>query len=272
MNAALLKEFPTVTTFVEAWANTIIANAYFSQNNIDVPFKHNAPGAIDFSLAFAMHAGMNQPFGWTEGVNRIYMTLAQDIVYKNPMNNCIFLDNHDMDRVFSVIGEDWTKMKWGLNWLLTMRGIPQIYYGTEILMKNYKNPTDAEVRLDFPGGWSGDPVNKFTAAGRTDKENEAFNYISKLAHFRKTSSALTTGKTMQFIVRNGVYIYFRYDPKQTVMVITNTGDKSFKPDWNIYSERTGAFSKIKNIQTGQVQGLNGFEIQPKESFVFEMIK
>lgn len=272
MNEALLKEFPTITTFVEAWANSVVANAYFVRNNFNIPFKHNAPGAIDFSLCFAMLAGMNQPFGWTEGVNKVYMTLAQDIVYKNPMNNCIFLDNHDMDRVFSVVGEDWAKMKWGLNWLLTMRGIPQIFYGTEILVKNFKNPTDAEVRYDFPGGWPGDPVNKFTASGRNDKENEAFDYLRKLAQFRKTSSAIKMGKTMQYIVRDGVYIYFRYDNKQTIMVITNTGNNNFKPDWNIYQERVAGFTNMKNVLTGAITALDGFEIKPKESFVMELIK
>ena len=272
VNAALLKEYPTITTFVEAWANNEAGNAYFVENNLNIPFRHNATGAIDFPLCFSMHAGMNQKFGWTEGVNKIYMTLAQDFVYKNPLNNCIFLDNHDLDRVYSVIGEDWDKMKWGLNWLLTMRGIPQIYYGTEILMKNFKNPTDAEVRLDFPGGWEGDPVNKFTAAGRSEKENESFNYIRKLASFRKSSSALTIGKTMQYIVRDGVYIYFRYDAKQTVMVITNTGDRAFTPDWRIYAERVAGFSKAKNIQSGEIIILNGFEIKAKESLVLEMIK
>jgi len=272
VNTELKKEFPHITTFVEAWANTVVANAYFVQNNINTPFKHNAPGAIDFSLCFAMQAGMNQPFGWTEGVNRIYMTLAQDIVYKNPMNNCIFLDNHDMDRIYSVIGENWNKMKWGFNWLFTLRGIPQIYYGTEILMKNFKNPTDAEVRYDFPGGWPNDPVNKFTAAGRNELENEAFNYVSKLLHFRKTSSAITSGKTMQYIVKDGVYIYFRYDDRQTIMVITNSGNRSFKPDWTIYSERVAGFSKMKNVITGETLSLQGFEINPEESFVFELVK
>jgi glycosidase len=270
VNAALKKEFPQITTFVEAWVNTVVGSAYFVENNFNIPFRHNAPGAIDFSLCFAMQAGMNQPFGWTEGVNRVYMTLAQDIVYKNPMNNCIFLDNHDMDRIYSVIGEDWNKMKWGLNWLLTMRGIPQLYYGTEILMKNFKNPTDAEVRYDFPGGWPGDAVNKFTAAGRTEKENEAFNYISKLAKFRKTSSALTSGKTMQYIVRDGVYIYFRYDSKQTVMVITNTSDRAHRPDWSIYKERVAGFTRARDIQTGEERMLDGFEIKGKESLVLEL--
>lgn len=272
MNTAIATEFPALTTFVEAWGNTEAENAYFQTNNLQIPFKHNAQGGLDFPLCFAMLTGMNQPFGWTEGVNRVYMSLAQDFVYKNPLDNCIFLDNHDLDRVYSVIGEDWTKMKWGLNWLLTLRGIPQIYYGTEILMKNFKNPTDAEVRLDFPGGWPGDPVNKFSAEGRTEKENEAYNYISKLAQFRKKSSALTTGKTMQFIVRNGVYIYFRYDDKQTIMVITNTSDRPFKPDWSMYKERVGSFTRAKDIQTGTVKTLEGFEIGGKESWVMEMEK
>lgn len=272
VNAALLNEYPGITTFVEAWANNEAGNAYFVNNNLNIPFKHNAEGALDFPLCFSMHAGMNQPFGWTEGVNRLYMTMAQDFAYKNPMTNCLFLDNHDMDRVYSVIGEDWNKMKWGMNWLLTLRGIPQLYYGTEILMKNFKNPTDAEVRLDFPGGWPGDAVNKFTAAGRTEKENEAFNYISKLANFRKTSSALTTGKTMQYIVRDGVYIYFRYDAKQTVMVITNTSDRSFKPNWDIYKERVNGFTKVKDIQTGNVRELQGLEIAGKEGVVLEMVR
>lgn len=272
VNSALLREFPSITTFAEAWANNEQGSAYFAENNLNFHFKHNAPGAIDFPLCVSMHSAMTQPVGWTEGLNRIYMTLAQDRAYKNPLNNCIFLDNHDMNRIFSMVGEDINKFKWGMNWLLTLRGIPQIYYGTEILMKNFKNPTDAEVRLDFPGGWPNDAVNKFTANGRTAQENEAFNHISRLAQFRKSSSALTTGKTMQFIVRDAVYVYFRYDNNQTIMVITNTGNNSFKPDWNLYAERTNGYSQVKNVVTGQSSSMTNFELKPLESGVYELLK
>ncbi|MFM2145821.1 MAG: hypothetical protein RL732_657, partial [Bacteroidota bacterium] len=271
LNHSLSIEFPKLTTFVEAWSNTVVANAYYVRNNFDIPFKHNAPGAIDFSLCFALHAGMNQSTGWTEGVNRVYMTLAQDLVYKDPLNNCIFLDNHDMDRIYSTVGENWNKLKWGLNWLLTLRGIPQLYYGTEILMKNYKNPTDAEVRYDFPGGWPTDKVNKFAAGGRTEMENTAFNYVSQLAHYRQNSSALTTGKTMQYVVRDKVYTYFRYDERQTVMVITNTGDGAHVPDWKIYEERVKGFTRAKNIITGELIPLQGFSIPSGESWVLELL-
>lgn len=273
INTALEKEFPMLTVFGESWVNSVVANAYFTQNNIATPFKHNAKGMLDFQTCFAMLSGMNDKTEWMTGINKIYTTLAQDILYKNPMNNCIFLDNHDMDRVFSVIDEDWTKMKMGFNWLLTMRGIPQIYYGTEVLMKNKKENTDATVREDFPGGWASDKAkeNRFTKEGRSDKQQEAFEYVSKLASFRKNSSAITTGKTMQFIPVDGLYVYFRYDNKQTVMVITNAGDKKIKPDWSAYRERTNGFTKAKNVINGKLNSLNSLEIEPKESFVYELI-
>jgi glycosidase len=186
------------------------------------------------------------------------------------MDNCTFLDNHDMDRIYSVIGEDWNKMTWGLNWLLTLRGIPQLYYGTEILMKNFKNPTDAEVRLDYPGGWKGDPVDKFKSSGRNEQEERAYNYIKTLARFRKGSSALTKGKTMQYVIRDGAYVYFRYDDRQTVMVVTNTGKNAFVPDWGVYSERTKGFSRARNVVTGEWTDLKSLSVPAGAGWVLEL--
>lgn len=272
VNSALLKEFPAINIFGEAVANSVPANAYFTKNNMVARFNHNEPGILDFQVCYALLAGMNEKFGWTNGVTRIYMTLAQDLLYKNPMNNCSFLDNHDMDRVFSVVDEDWTKLKMGLNWLFTIRGLPQLYYGTEVLMKNRKTNTDAVVREDFPGGWKDDQVNKFTAAGRTEQENSAFNHVSKLAKFRKNSSAIVHGKTTQFIPQNGVYVYFRYDNKQTVMVISNTGENTVKPNWADFAERAKGFNQLRDVVTAKSYNINEFEIKPKESYVFELLR
>lgn len=272
INDALIKDFPKLTVFGEVWVHTVMNSAYFCQNNFNVPFKHNLQGVTDFPLLFAMFDGLNQPFGWTEGVNRVYTTLAQDIAYKDPNRNCIFFDNHDLDRFYSMVGEDFAKYKMGINWLLTLRGIPEIYYGTEILMKNFKSPNDAAVREDFPGGWPGDKINKFLSEERTEKENDAFNYVSKLAHFRQSSSAITEGRLMQYLPINGLYIYFRYDSKQTIMVISNTGKDSMKPEWNHYSERLKRCTQMRNVITNEILPLNSFEIRPKESFVFELIK
>ena len=268
INDALLKEFPSLTIFGEATAQTVLNSAYFVQNNYtDISFKHNAQGVTDFPLQAALLDGLKQP-----EVNKVYNTLAQDIVYKDPTRNCIFLDNHDQDRFYSVIGEDFDKFKIGINWLLTLRGIPQLYYGTEILMKNFKDPTDAEVRRDFPGGWKQDTANKFMKEGRTTKEEEAWQYISKLANFRKSSSPLTKGKLMQYLPEDGLYTYFRYDPLQTVMVITYIGKEEATVKMNRFDQRTRGFTKLRNVLTGEVINLNDFTIKPKQSFVFELMK
>lgn len=271
VNKALYREFPNITILGEAWVNSVIGNAYFTQNNMGNIFKHNANGIIDFQTCFAMLSGMNRADGWMDGVNKLYTTLAQDIVYKNPMNNLIFLDNHDMDRVYSVVGEDWSKFKMGINWLLTLRGIPQIYYGTEILMKNFKNPNDAMVREDFPGGWADDKVNKFTAAGRTPKEDSAYNYMSKLATFRKTAPAITQGKLMQYIPANGLYVYYRYTDRQSVIVLSHTGKEAAKPNWINMQERVAGFSKVKDVVTGKVISLQDLTLQPGDSYVMELL-
>ena len=147
-----------------------------------------------------------------------------------------------------------------------------MYYGTEILMKNFKNPSDAMVRQDFPGGWPSDPVNKFTAEGRTADENDAFNFVRSLALFRKSSSALKTGKLMQYIPNDGVYVYFRYDDNQTVMVIANTHEAEKQIRITSYTERTNRFSKGRDVVTGKVYNLFDLKISPKSSMVLEMQK
>ena len=193
MNGALEKEFPFITSLGEATVNTVAAGAYFCRNNLDVAWKSNLSGILDFPVCNAMiDASKNLP-GWTDGVNKLYTTLAEDMLYKEPMNNCIFLDNHDRDRFFSVAGESLDNFKLGIGLLLTQRGIPHLYYGTEILMKNFMSPSDAMVREDFPGGFEGDSVNAFQSAGRTGNVKIAYDYVARLANFRKSSSAITQG-------------------------------------------------------------------------------
>ena len=161
-----------------------------------------------------------------------------------------------------------------MNLLLTLRGIPQLYYGDEVLMKNFKDPSDAEVRKDFPGGWPNDKPkdNRFIKEGRSDKQEEAFQHISRLAQFRKKSTAIGSGKMMQYLPKDGLYVYFRYDQQQTVMTISNTGDKKIKPDWSWYQERIKGFTQARNVVTGKVKALSEIELDPKESYVMELLK
>jgi glycosidase len=246
-NKALLDEYPKLHLFGETWVHGVINQAYFTENKLNIPFKSNLPAVTDFQThLYGILPALKEPFGWTEGVNKLYTTLAQDVVYKDPMKHVNFLDNHDKTRFFSEIGEDFQKYKMGVGWLLTARGIPQLYYGTEILMKGVSNP-DGWVRLDFPGGWEGDKQNKFDATGRTAQEVEAFNFMKAIANYRKKSSALKTGKLMQYVPEDWVYTYFRYDNKQTVMVVMNTAneEKTIRPER--FRERTAGFTKAKNI-------------------------
>jgi glycosidase len=271
-NKALEDEYPKITMFGETWVHGVINQSYLVQNNYNIPFKSNLQAPTDFQTLWAIIETMTKDFGWDDGVNKLYTTLAQDLVYKDAMRNVIFLDNHDMARFFSVIGEDMEKYKSAINWLLTCRGIPQFYYGGEIGLTGTTSPNDGYVRQDFPGGWPSDASNKFTNEGRTEKEREIWNYISGLANFRKTSSAITTGKMMQFVPENGVYVYFRYDTNQTIMVVMNTSKEKKTIFVKRFEERTKGFSKMKNIHTGEITALSDFSLDTKGSGVYELLK
>jgi len=248
-NKALLDEYPKLTMFGETWVHGVPNQSYFCENNYSIPFKSNLQATTDFQcLFYGIQPAITENFGWTEGVNKLYTTAAQDFVYKNPMREVIFLDNHDLNRFYSVLGEDTTKYKMALAWLLTFRGIPELYYGDEILMTGFTNP-DGNVRLDFKGGWPGDSVNKFTREGRTEKEENIFEYTKRLANFRKNSSAITSGKMMQYVPADGVYVYFRYDDKQTIMCVMNTNDHSSVIDLSRFSERMQQFKKAYDVAT-----------------------
>lgn len=271
-NQALMDEYPKLTLFGETWYQAVTNQSYFVQNNYNIPFKSNLQAATDFQTQRGISDALTRDFGWTDGVNSLYTILSQDFVYKDPMRNVLFLDNHDMNRFFSVVNEDVEKYKTAINWLLTCRGIPQTYYGDEIAVTGITSPSDGYVRLDFPGGWKGDAQNKFTREGRNAKENDIWNHMATLANYRKQSSAITTGKMMQFVPEDGVYVYFRYDDKQTLMVVMNTAKENKTIALKRFEERTKGFSKMKNIITGTVSDLKDFNLDSYKSSVFELIK
>lgn len=272
INQALLREYPNLTVFGEAWTNSVPASAYFTENNMDVPFKHKIKGVTDFPLNSAMYNALNDNFGWTDGIMKLYMTLSQDFLYKDPFTNCIFLDNHDMNRFYSMVGEDISKYKMGLGLLMTLRGIPQVYYGTEVLMKNYKDPNDAAVRKDFPGGWANDPVNKFNVAGLNDKESEAFSFFKKLANYRKSSAVLANGSLKQFIPQNGLYVYFRKLGDQSIMCVVNTNKQPQRIKMDHYKEATGEYNTILDIMSDKGERLPSELTVPPLGFMMYELK
>lgn len=271
----LREEYPNLNMFGEVWEYGVSVQGYFADNQpaTRTGFDSNLPSVVDFQLCFAMQEALSRPQGWTEGSSRVYYTLAKDYIYEHPQRNVIMLDNHDMTRFYTTVGEDLNKFKSGMAFLLTTRGIPQIYYATEILGTGNERPSHGNIRKDFPGGWPGDPVNKFAATGRTPAENEAFDFVRTLIHYRNATPALQTGKLMQFVPEDDLYTYFRYDDNKTVMVTLNTSgmDKVLKT--TRFEERMKGFSKARNVVTGaMINDLSSLPVGKNQPLVLELIR
>jgi neopullulanase len=248
-NEALYAEYPDMFITAENAVHNVPTQAYYTFNNLKNDFVGNVTSANDFNLAEATIQAVNEKLDWGKGFNKVYGVLAQDLLYKYPERTMTFLDNHDHDRFYSQVGEDFNKYKLALTFLLTTRGIPQLYYGTENLTKNFKNPSDAEVRKDFEGGFPGDPVNKFLATGRTAKENEAFNFVKKLANYRKNTPALHSGTLLQYLPKEGFYVYFRKNNEKTVMIILSQNAETRKLNLARFSEGIGSYITGYDILT-----------------------
>lgn len=270
---AMQAEYPTLSMFGETWVHGMANQAQYTEgNHLRGGYNSHLPGVTDFQLYYAIVEAMTKQQGWTEGIARMYQNLSNDFLYQDPLRNVIFLDNHDLSRFYSVVGEDIHKLKSGIAWLFTMRGIPQLYYGTEILLKGFTDP-DGKVRQDFPGGWPGDSQNKFTAAGRTAAENDLFDYVKKLSAYHHHTKAQHNGRMVQFVPENGVYTYFRYNDRTTVMVIMNTTDQPVSVDTQRFKERMDGFSKAKNVVTDEMFDiLDQIHIDKNETLVLELIK
>jgi glycosidase len=271
-NRALMNEYPEITLFGETWVHGVPNQSYFVENNYNIPFKSNLRGATDFQTLWGIKDAMTQHVGSASGVSNLYNTLAQDFVYNDPAHNVIFLDNHDMDRFYSVVKEDMDKYKSSLCWLFTCRGIPQMYYGDELATTGVTTPNDGHVRLDFPGGFPGDKENKFELSGRTVKDHEIFVHVFNLANYRKRSTALRSGKMMQYAPKDGLYTYFRYDDKQTVMVVMNTAKTDKTISFSNYAERTEGFTQATDIITNAKTALSDFTLGSYKTVVLELTK
>ena len=223
----VIAAYPHFNIVGESWVETVAHESYWQQ---DKPGENDGyesylPSVTDFQIHFAVRDAFNQGFGWETGLMKIYYALSQDRLYSDPMKNVIFLDNHDISRIYSTLGENPKHLKMAYAFLLTTRGIPQVYYGTELAFK--AGPSDwgdGAKRAEMPGGWAGDSRSVFTKEGRTAEENDMHQYVTKLTNWRKTSDAVKHGKLLHFVPENNVYVYFRYTDRERVMVIMNMND------------------------------------------------
>lgn len=268
----VFEEYPNFNIVGEAWLNREGMNAYYQKNAI-VGDGYNSylPSITDFSMHGAMARAFTEADGWAEGMARLYYALAQDFLWSDPYMNLIFLDNHDVNRYFNNVGNDLNAMKMALSFLLTTRGIPQVYYGTELLMDGAEHKGHGEIRWDFPGGWPGDQVNAFEASGRTAQQNEVFLHMQRLLKFRQQSKPITEGRLLQFIPSNGLYVYFRIAGSQAVMVVLNNSQSPAKIEPEKYKEVLGKFTSATDVITLQKLSLDkAFECAPRSSMVLEL--
>lgn len=272
---AILHEYPGMTLFAEIWVHGMgVQGFYNGNNNLDRSINTHLSGVLDFEMCWAFNEAVNVPTGWNTGLEAVYLRLTQDFMYgdEGGMNNVIFLDNHDMSRFYNQVGMDLSKFKMATAMLLTMRGIPHWFYGSEILMDEPADPMDL-VRTDFPGGWPGDSENKFESSGRTKIEEEAFQYIRTIANFRKTNKVFSKGKLMQWVPENGIYVYFRYTDDQSVMIAVNSNDTDQELTTSKFAERMTGYSTGVNIESGEViKNLSTLSLPAMSTTIIELKK
>ncbi|MBX9807346.1 MAG: glycoside hydrolase family 13 protein [Flavobacteriaceae bacterium] len=235
-------------------------------------FNSHLPSVMDFILSDALLTVFNEDGNWESGMAKVYNNFANDFLFPNVNNLLIFAENHDTNRINHVYQNDIGKYKMTMALLATVRGIPQLYYGSEIGMAGNKDEGgDAAIRQDFPGGWEGDTINAFTAAGRTQMQNEYFNFTSKLFNWRKTNSAVHFGKMTHYIPEDNTYVYFRYNEKQSVMVLINNSkeNKSIKTDR--FSENIEKYKLGKDVLTDEIINLTKeISLKPKSVLILEL--
>lgn len=246
-------EYPYFNIVGEAWMQKESMTAYYQKDaKLGNGYNSNIPSITDFPLYNAITRAFTEPEGWSEGMARLYYVLAQDFLYTNSQYNLIFADNHDLNRFFSTINKDLNAYKMAMTFLLTTRGIPALYYGTEFLMEGEEHKGHGEIRKDFPGGWAGDTINLFNAEGRNAMQNEAFIYLQKLLKWRATNDAVQQGTLKHYIPQDGVYVYFREHNDQRVMVLLN----------NSQSSQSIQTSRFKESLRGAIHGTNVLEGKP----------
>lgn len=266
-------EFPGFFIVGEVWYDHPSMISYWSLNKKNSNgYTSNLPSVTDFPLCFATHRAFTGQESSNDRITRLYDVLAQDFLYQEPQRNVIFLDNHDMTRFYTQTGKSLDIYKMALSFILTTRGIPQFYYGTEIVMEGDKSLGDGFLRQDFPGGWPGDKRNVFTGDNLSDTEKEALEFTRHLLNWRKDKEVLFTGKLKHYIPEDGVYVYFRYNNTKSIMVILNNDDhngKTIKKDK--YLESLSGFTSGYEVITGKpVSDLTSFEIGPKTAMIIEL--
>ncbi|ATN04658.1 alpha-amlyase [Chryseobacterium indologenes] len=274
---AITDEYPKFNIVGETWLYTsgqISAWQKDSKTGEAAGYNSNLPSVMDFMLFADMPKALQEKESWNTGMIKLYDSFTSDFLYPDINNLLVFFENHDTERWNEIFNADPKAYKMGLTLISTVRGIPQIYYGSEIGMRGDKNKGgDADIRRDFPGGWKSDQQNAFNPATQTPEQKEFFDFTQKILNWRKNKEVIHTGKTKNYVPQDGVFTYFRYNEKESVMVMLNNNDKDQQVDLKRFEESLQGFSKGKEVMSGKEWLLqNSIVIPARSSLIIELKK
>ena len=275
---AITDEYPNFNIVGEVWMHDQAQMAYWQKDSkigALQNFNSNLPSVMDFTLYDEITSVFNKNKAtWDDGIIKVYENFTNDFLYPNINNILIFAGNHDTNRINEIYQSDIDKYKLAMTLILTVRGMPQLYYGDEIGMLGNKNKYgDGDIRRDFPGGWEGDPQNAFTQKGRSESQEAYHSFTKKLLRWRKNNEAIHKGLTLQFIPENNVYVYFRHTPDQSVMIILNNNTESQTIDLLRFKEGIKHYTKGIDLLSEKEISLKGeLIIEGKKSMVLDLVK
>lgn len=271
---AITEEYPNFNIVGETWMYDPAQIAFWQKDSkvgeIE-NYNSNLPSVMDFMLYENLPKALQEEENWDKGMIRLYNSFASDFLFPNPKNMMVFFENHDTPRINEMFNGNPAYYKLALTIVSTIRGIPQLYYGSEIGMRGDKNKGDADIRRDFPGGWKGDVQNAFVS--RTPEQNEFFDYTQKILNWRKSKDVIHNGKTKNFSPERNVYVYFRYNDEEKVMVVINSSDKEQTIEMNRFQEIVPSSFTAKDVmKDAEVQIKDLLTIPAKSSLILEINK
>lgn len=267
----VLDEYPNFNIVGEEWSINPAIVSYWQKGKMNSDgYQCFLPSLMDFPLQSAVGSALKNEETWGTGLIQLYEALANDFQYADADNLVVFPDNHDMARFYVQVGENVDLLKMGVAYFLTTRGIPQIYYGTEILMKH---PGDhhGDIRAEFPGGWADHKINAFTGAGLTTEQKEMQEFVSTIQNWRKNKPVIHSGKMKHFVPDNGIYTYSRYNNEETVMIVLNKNSSETTLSTDRFSEIINGFSSGKEIITSsEILDLSEIKVPAKSAMIIEL--
>lgn len=262
-----MQEYPNFNLTGEEWSGNPAIVSYWQRGkeNHDDYVSH-MPSMLDFPLQIALQKSLTEEVPWWDSPwTSVYEMLGNDFLYPDPGNLVTFPDNHDMSRIYAQVGEDYDLYQMAIVYYLTMRGIPTLYYGTEVLMSHPEDSGHGAIRAEFPGGWADSDKNAFSGEGLNDDERRAQQFTKKLLNWRKEKTVIHNGELMQYAPIKSVYAYFRYDDSNTVMVIMNQSQGEETLELERFAERIGDASAAVDVLTGRTYDMSAAVTLPPRS-------